>query len=70
MLDLPESSKKLMIEMRNLNILSFEAFLKSGNSEVIIIEEYAFNRCQSHYFPGDRNYGKSKFLFLANQKIG
>ena len=47
MLDLPESSKKRVIEMRNLNILSFEAFLKSGNSEVIVIEEYAVNLSQS-----------------------
>ena len=36
MLDLPESSKKRVIEVRNLNILSFEAFLKRGNSEVIV----------------------------------
>ena len=43
MLDLPELSKKRMIEMRNLNILSFEAFLKIGNSEVMVIEEYAVN---------------------------
>ena len=56
--------------MRNLNILSFEAFLKSGNSEVIVIEEYAVNLSQSHNFKVDRNSGKSKFLFLANKKIG
>ena len=70
MLDRPESSKKLVFEMSNLNILSFEAFLKRGNSEVIVIEEDAVNLSQSHYFPVDRNSGKSKYLFLAKQKIG
>ena len=38
MLDLPESSKKRVIEVRNFKILSFEAFLKSGTSEIIAIE--------------------------------
>ena len=55
MLDLPESSKKHVIEMRNINILSFESFLKSCNSEVIVIEEYAVNLSQSHYFNVDSN---------------
>jgi len=70
MLDLPESSKKRVIEVRNLNILSFEAFLKRGNSEVIVIYEYAVNLSQSLYFTVDSNPGKSKFLFIAKQKIG
>ncbi|MBC8220459.1 MAG: hypothetical protein H8E67_07845 [Proteobacteria bacterium] len=70
MLDLPESSKKRVIEVRNLNILSFEAFLKSGISKVIVIYEYAVNLSQSLYFTVDSNPGKSKFLFIAKQKIG
>ena len=55
MLDFPESSKKRVIEVRNLNILSFEAFLNSWNSEVIVIEENAVNLNQSHYFTFDSN---------------
>ena len=42
----------------------------SQNLEVIVIEEYAVNLSQSYYFNVDRNSGKSKFLFLAKQKIG
>ena len=70
MLDLPESSKKRVIEIRNLDILSFEVFLKSGNSEVIVIKEYIVNLSQSLDFLVESNFGKIKLLFLANQKIG
>ena len=70
MLDFLESSKQRVIEIRNFNILSFEAFLKIANSENIVFEEYSSNLSQSFYYLVDSNLRNSKLLFLANQKIG